>query len=306
MGRQFLKALQALGIRDITICTRSPESLRTIEGLDKITLLSGGYDAIVKTTHAKDLAIIATPIHTLMPAANHLAELGFKKLLIEKPVALCSQAMLNLSEKVDSLGVETFVGLNRACYPVLQDALYLSELDGGITSCFYTFDELISQDWFTYYSKETLNRWGIANSMHLISMVHRLIGMPSRINTHISGSLPWHPTGSVFAGDGVSEKNIPFTYHSDWNSAGRWEIQTHTSQAMYKLGPLENLFKRQFSDEPWKEIKTSPPNDDIKSGIVEQISAILNTDLTDIIRPISLSEATTLTKWAEKIFGYTS
>ena len=54
--------------------------------------------------------------------------------------------------------------------------------------------------------------------------------------------IEWHRSGSVFVGSGLSEKNIPFTYHSNWNSPGRWAIEILTRNRRFYLKPLEKLF----------------------------------------------------------------
>ena len=42
-------------------------------------------------------------------------------------------------------------------------------------------------------------------------------------------------------GCGKTTQDIPFTYHSDWNSAGRWSIEVFTNEGKYVLCPLEKL-----------------------------------------------------------------
>ena len=60
------------------------------------------------------------------------------------------------------------------------------------------------------------SRWGISNSLHVISMAMELIGMPKDISIHQFGKLDWYPSGSVFVGNGISRNDMPFSYHADW------------------------------------------------------------------------------------------
>ena len=91
---------------------------------------------------------------------------------------------------------------------------------------------------------EVYQRWGISNSLHVISMVFDLIGLPKEITSKQSGKTSWHDSGSIFTGNGISENNIPFSYHADWESAGRWGIEIMTKEHAYRLMPLENLYVR--------------------------------------------------------------
>ncbi|MFC1869493.1 hypothetical protein ACFL0H_15365 [Thermodesulfobacteriota bacterium] len=83
--------------------------------------------------------------------------------------------------------------------------------------------------------------WGIANSLHIISMAHDLIGLPKKMQSYQFGKLDWHPSSDRFVGAGVSKENIPFSYHVDWSLAGRWGIEIMTPQNAYRLIPLEQL-----------------------------------------------------------------
>ena len=110
-----------------------------------------------------------------------------------------------------------------------------------------------------------------------------LIGMPKTLTSYQSGSLNWHPSGSIFVGSGISENDIPFSYNADWESAGRWGIEVKTKENTYRLIPLEGLFVCHKKSVEWKEILLDISYPDIKREIAEEIAAMLtdekNTDL---------------------------
>ena len=124
---------------------------------------------------------------------------------------------------------------NRVAYPSFLEAYARASHEGGITSCTYTFTEMIKQDWPERFKPDELARWGIANSLHVMSMAHALIGLPQSWTGHQCGALPWHPAGSVFVGSGISKLGIPFSYHADWGSTGRWSVEVHTAVSSYRL-----------------------------------------------------------------------
>lgn len=46
-------------------------------------------------------------------------------------------------------------------------------------------------------------RWGIANSLHVISMAHYLIGLPEQMRRYRFGKPDWYPSGDRFVGAGA-------------------------------------------------------------------------------------------------------
>jgi len=178
----------------------------------------------------------------------------------------------------------------------------LVEKDGGITSCRFNFTEWIHRIPFNMYEKDVYARWGISNSLHVISMATELIGMPKEISTYKQGRLDWHSAGSIFVGSGISEKNIPFSYQGDWGSGGRWEVEVMTKKNVYQLIPLEELYVCAVGSVKWEKVPLKIAFPDVKTGIAEEISAMLSTDSP--IEMISVEKAVELNKLAEKIFGY--
>ena len=96
MGKEFVKALQALHVPSIRICSRSESSMDVFKDFKEITCFSGGYEKFSTEARPGELAIIATPTHCLIAATRHLRKLGYKKFLIEKPLSLYSNEIENL------------------------------------------------------------------------------------------------------------------------------------------------------------------------------------------------------------------
>ena len=306
MGRQYVEALRSLGVSQIRVCSRSEASLESLDQAPGITTKSGGYELLDWTPEPGELAIIATPTSELVPAAQHLASLGFRNILIEKPVSLYAAEIQELAQAFENQKVHGACGYNRVAYPSLIELVHRSEGEGGITSCTYGITEIIKQDWEERFSQTELARWGIANSMHVLSLAHRLIGAPKTWDGSRKGSISWHPSGSVFVGSGLSDHEIPFAYHGDWGSKGRWSVEAHTNIASYRLCPLERLFRKETATGDWEEIPVSTFATKVKAGITEEVAAMLDPGLGQAIPMMTLEMSAKLTRYAESVFGYSS
>jgi predicted dehydrogenase len=273
-------------------------------GTEGITTISGGYFKLKASLSPDELGIVATPIKDLAAATEHLAECGFRKVLIEKPVSLWSQGIQRLAAKLEEQGVEAACAYNRVAYPSFLEARARAKQEGGITSCTYTFTEWAERIGPDRFTAEELTRWGIANSLHVMSMAHGLIGLPESWSGHRSGSLGWHPAGSVFVGSGLSRYGIPFVWHADWGSKGRWSVEVHTSLRSYRMCPLEKLFAKSSATGEWEELPLASCAPELKAGILEQVSAMLNQDIRKFVPLLSLEQAVELTEYGEEIFGY--
>lgn len=305
MGRQYFKALKSLGVKKIRVCSRSENPLKEISDNPGVTTLCGGFSKWNLKAQLAELAIIAVPIADIIPATLHLREWGFKKFLIEKPIALYSQEVQSLTQRFEKDSVDAVCAFNRVAYPSLLKARSLVQREGGITSCTYTFTEFIKGMHEGDYPDEVKKRWGLANSLHVMSMAHALIGWPKEWRCYQGGAtVTWHPTGTVFVGSGISERNIPFSYQADWGSTGRWSVEIHTGVSSYRFCPLEKLFQKYSFKEEWQEIPIIPFAPDVKIGFVEQVAGMLSEEVRSHIPLVSLQDTFRLTKYGEEVFGY--
>jgi len=225
-----------------------------------------------------------------------------KNILIEKPGSLYYQELEEITKYIKNENIR--IGYNRLAYPNFFKLKQLIEDDDGITSCRFTFTERISNIDFGKKNSSVYNRWGISNSLHVITMAMELMGMPKEIYPHQYGRLEWHESGSIFVGSGISEKGIPFSYHADWGSGGRWGIEVNTKKNSYQLIPLEDLFVSPKNEGAWKKVNFDLAFPDLKQGIAEEIAIMLeeNSQHKDIL--LSLEKAIKYNKLAELIFDY--
>src|SRR3990167_8266156 len=304
MGRHYLKALHTLGVKKIRACSRSAESLKGLKHLSGVETVTGGYEGLECRVDDEEVAIVATPMRTLVAAAKRLVALGFRRLLIEKPVSLWSTGIERLAAGLKEKGVEAFCAYNRVAYPSFHETRARGAGEGGITSCTYSFTEIVKPDWPQRFGPEELARWGVANSLHVMGMAHGLIGMPREWSGYRRGSLPWHPAGALFAGAGISDLGVPFAYHADWGSKGCWSVEVHTSVSSYRLCPIEKLLRRTSHLSEWEEVPVTAFARDVKPGIIEEVAAIFSGDVRRWVPLFSLGEAAALARYAEEVFGY--
>ena len=304
MAEQYATALECLGIKNITAVTRTIQSAEKFEQKSGIRVKSGGYEKWLEQLPAFDLIIVATPIGELCPAAIKALACGNKKILVEKPGSLYPDELKKAKKVADELSADVRIAYNRLCYPNYIKLKELISNEGGILSCRYTFTELIRSIDFEKEKQDVYHRWGIANSSHVISTAHDMIGLPENWQCNQAGSLEWHPSGAQFVGSGITEKKIPFSYHADWASAGRWGIEVMTPENAYRLVPMEKLFRCKKGTFEWEEIRFEKTFPNVKQGIAEEVYAMLTETIAGKYSVMDLENAIKITKLAEKIFGY--
>lgn len=300
IAKHHIAALSSMNIDDVTVISNKKYSGYSNES--KIKFLVGGFEKNLPNMEQKDIVIVATPIPLLINAAEYAINYNQNNILIEKPGSLYSKDLLSLEKKISMQTVR--IAYNRLAYPSLHKLKKLIQEDGGISSCRFTMTEWIDKIDLTKDSANVYQRWGISNSLHVISMVSELIGMPKEIHAEQHGQLKWHKSGSIFVGSGVSEKSIPFSYHADWKSGGRWGIEIFTEKNSYRLMPLEELYMCPKNEINWSLVPLQPAFPHIKPGLAEQIAIMLASDVEVKSELVNLKKATQLIKTAEKIFGY--
>ena len=304
MGNHHAEALSKMKIRDVTIFSRSKE--RAIQTSNKFGFnpafadIEKCLDSIGKV----DLTIIATPVGSLLHLGQLAIEHGQDNVLIEKPGSVYYQHLLDLNKILTNQRVR--IGYNRLVYTNLHKLKKSISDEGGITSCNFTFTEHIHTIDFEKEEKIIYERWGISNSLHVISIALDLIGMPKQYFFYQSGKFDWHPSGSVFVGSGLSEKNIPFSYNSDWGSSGRWGIEIMTNQNAYRLISLEELFVCHKETVKWEKVDFTTAYPEVKQGVAEEIAIMLDKNIEKEIPLVSLEKAALFNQVAEKVFGYSN
>jgi predicted dehydrogenase len=304
MAAEYVKVLQSLEINFLVIGRGKP---RVDEMATKFNLkaIHGGlttYNASFTGT-LPEFAIVAVQDESLTAVTLELIGLGIKNILVEKPAGLNYDSVLSLAASAAKAGVRLSVAYNRRFYTSINYLKERIEAEGGITSVSFEFTEWIHTIDPNKYPAEVLSRLVVSNSSHVIDTVFHLAGRPRILHSHVSGNaVEWHPAGSVFTGSGVTEKEVPFSYSSNWGAPGRWAIEISTTQRRYYLKPLERLAVQEKGSVQVTEIEGDYSKDiNFKPGLLDLNKAFFNND-TSIL--CSIEEHVLNFPFYEQIGGY--
>ena len=223
--------------------------------------------------------IVAVSSDQLFNVTDSCFRLNPKKILVEKPAAFKLEELLSLKKSSQTQGVDLFVGYNRRFYSSVMKARKIVEKDGGLLSFKFDFTEwshqLINED----IPSDILKKWFIVNSSHVIDLAFFLGGKVSKIESRVKSNLNWHPSGSIFVGSGSTNNGSLFSYHSNWESPGRWGIELFTKNRKIILCPLELISIQKLGQLESEEVNI---NDDwdkkFKPGLYLQIKGVLSSD----------------------------
>lgn len=304
MGRAHIAVLRHLGAGALHVFAASERNRRAVEALS-VGFSHGDMDAAVANfgpTHS----IVAGPVDTLASCTLRLLEMGINHLLVEKPAAITARETALLRRKVEQSGAIVRVGYNRQFYASVRKALAMIEESGeSIASLSFEFTE-----WsdvvcaHTNQSVATKARWLTANSLHVVDLAFLLSGLPDRARSLFvaRGALDWHPT-SIFAGAGVTTKDIPFSYTANWDGPGRWSVEWVTRSARYIFRPMEKLHVMRRGSVAISEISLDDGLDQqFKPGLYRQDRAFLTGE--DLDRLPNLEHALALVELAGAIADY--
>ncbi len=242
--------------------------------------------------------IVALPIPQLASATQLLIAAGARRLLVEKPAGLDLAEIDTLAAAACAAAADVFVAYNRRFYASVAAARALIVKDGGVSSFHIEFTELADRVATPEKAPAVLTNWLLGNSSHVIDLAFHLCGDPVEMNGVVSGSLPWHPTGAVFAGHGRTAAGALFTWHADWSSAGRWGLDLRTRRRRLLLQPLEKLQLQEKSGFTLSEFDLADRLDrEYKPGLYRQVEAFLDDDPRSTGLPTIDAHAAALGRW---------
>jgi predicted dehydrogenase len=277
MAVDYVKVLKASGV-SFTVIGRGKESATLFQQKTAVTPLTGGLDDFLsQTNQVFSHAIVATGVEGLLNNTIALLNHGISRVLIEKPAALNTEELQQKWPLLSAGSSQVFVAYNRRFYASVQEALRLVQADGGLQSMHFEFTEWVHKIDTTKKSPAILANWFYANSTHVVDLAFYIAGQPTQLNSFSkAGALPWHAVTN-FAGAGITEKAVLFSYLSNWESAGRWAIELLTNKRRIYLKPLESIgvqWKGKIDIEPHEFDKKI--DEDFKPGLYNQTAAFLN------------------------------
>lgn len=288
MTDHYLKVISSMKIESVVIG-------RGVSNVNKLKIkypdtkfYPGGLKKYIKSSSLEKFTHIfnLVNIENTIQVTETLLKYGAKKILLEKPGSLYANELISIKNQAKNKGVEILIGYNRRFYESIIKLKELITLDKGVQNIHFEFTEWVHTIKQDDYSNDVLEKWIISNSSHVLDTVFFLIGLPKEINAKSFGinKIKWHKSGSIFIGSGISVKGVPFTYNTNWNSAGRWSIEVTTNNNRYFLRPMEKLFKQKKGDIEITEVNLANEKDiKYKPGIFNVVESFINNDYNNLV-----------------------
>lgn len=302
MASEYAKVLESMNI-NYSVIGRGTESAKKFENEFGKQVLVGGLEQEfnnlrVSPTHA----IVATNLESLEENTLLLLKNNVKKILVEKPGAISEYGLENLLNEAKLKNAKVFIAYNRRFYSSVIEAKKRIELDGGLTSFLFEFTEWGHVVQGLNKSNFELENWFIGNSTHVLDTAFYFAGKPQKIMPLIQSELDWHPSGSIYAGAGITENNILFSYHANWSAPGSWKLELLTLKNRYIFRPFEKLHVQKLGTVESIEIELDNELDiKFKPGIYRQVDTFLMDSNLNAL--LTLEEAVNLIKSYQIING---
>ena len=201
MATEYAKVLTGLNIA-YEVVGRGISNCKKIEEKFSVKVHSGGIEQFLSNNILSEYSHIINTVNVnfLNQTTQSLINAGAKKILLEKPGDLTISGLKRISDLSKKNHVEVLIAYNRRFYSSIQNLKKLVKKDGGIIGIHFEFTEWIHTINPEDYDNESLAKWVIANSSHVIDTVFYLIGKPKNMNSNTSGEgqIKWHPNASIF------------------------------------------------------------------------------------------------------------
>lgn len=285
MAKEYAKVLTALNV-DYDVVGKGLVNCEKIEKEFYVKVYSGGINKFLSNNLLSEYSHIINTVNInfLNETTQSLINHGAEKILLEKPGDLDISGLEKIFDLSKKNGVDVLIAYNRRFYSSVQNLKKLTEDDGGIIGVHFEFTEWIHTINPEDYDNKSLAKWVISNSSHVIDTVFFLIGNPKYLDSKTGGQakIKWHPNASIFYGSGETETDIPFTYHTNWLSAGRWSIKISTNKSVYYLEPLEILQKQDIGSISINKVNLDYSLDEkYKPGLYHQVDNFINNNFED-------------------------
>jgi len=284
MAQDYIKVLKDLKV-EFTVIGRGAVNAKECEKITNHKVIIGGLKNYLNNNQSNfSHAIIAVGIENLYETSKLLLNENIDNILIEKPGALFNNEfdeLVNLSNKNKS---NVYIAYNRRFLASVIKAKEIINEDCGVNSFNFEFTEWAHEIGPLKKAEKIKEKWFLSNSTHVVDLAFNIGGLPKEIVSFTSGSLSWHPSGSVFCGAGISENGALFNYAANWESAGRWGIEILTKNHKLILRPMEKLQiqKRGSIVESFVKDIDYSLDDKYKPGLFLQTNNFINCDFSNM------------------------
>lgn len=271
MAKEYAKVLKAQKVSFVVV-GRSRQSVDLFKKEIGMDAVPGGIEMWLQNNPAPGKAIVAVTEDQLGTVTRQLIKADCKEILVEKPGGFNEREIIKIAGESKNKRVAVYVGYNRRFYSSVLKALEIIKQDGGVNSFVFDFTERSYVVENLKQSQKIKKKWFLHNSTHLIDMAFFMGGWPKKITAIKTGRLKWHPDGSIFVGIGVSDKKALFSYHANWESAGRWSIEIMTPKNKLIFRPLEKLQIQKYGSMAIEDFTLDDKIDiEFKPGLYRQV-----------------------------------
>ena len=277
MAQDYAKVIKDLNV-NFRVIGRTQKTALAFEKATGKSVNIGLEELLKKEAPPAD-AIVAVSIEQLVATTETLIKAGTKRILVEKPGCLNLREIENLNKIATDFEAKVLIGYNRRFYSSVEKAREIITEDGGLQSCIFEFTEWAHEIIELSKAKGVKEHWVLGNSSHVIDLVFHLIGKPRDWDFWHSGTIDWHPSSSKFVGAGISDRNILFSYHANWQAPGRWAIELLTNRNRLILRPMEHLKLTKLGSLSEDVVNIDNKIDlDYKPGLYKQTEKFLDQD----------------------------
>jgi predicted dehydrogenase len=278
MAIEYAKILKDINV-PFEVVGRGAESALKFEEIIGVKVVTGGIDSYMsrKADASFDHAIVVVNEKELGAITKLLLKNDIKNVLVEKPGGCDIKDINSVYILAKETKANVFLGYNRRFYASVNKAQQIIAEDGGVTSFNFEFTEWSHIVKNLVKAPGVKEMWFLHNSTHVIDFAFYMGGKPKEFCSYTSGGLSWHPTASVFCGAGITEKGALFSYNANWESPGRWSLETLTKKHRLIFRPMEKL---QIQNIGAVSIDLLEIDDDLdkkfKPGLYKQTTSFLN------------------------------
>lgn len=275
MAQDYSRVLQELHL-PFEVIGRGVDSAEKFKKATGKQVRTGGLADALRTDKAPEKAIIAVGIEQLAHTTSELIHAGVKRIMVEKPAGLDLAKIVSLNRIAEENGASVLLAYNRRFYDSVQQARQFIAEDGGVLSAQFEFTEWSHVIAPLVKGAGVKERWLLGNSTHVIDLAFHLIGRPVDWKCWHAGSIDWHPAAARFAGAGVTDQDVMFSYLADWQAPGRWGVELLTAKRRLILRPMEQLHVTPLGTVQIEGMKPLDNLDqDYKPGLYRQTQAFL-------------------------------
>ena len=287
-NQNHVNALRQInGIEISGICTRNLNTATDFKELNEIKFATDNIDELYEKSKSKFL-IISVPVDKTIEVAKKVLKYPWK-ILFEKPLGLNYSEALHLKDLLGSDQSKNFVGLNRRFYQINKEIFQLINteklpLKVNIYDC-----ESLEVAKKSGHSKEVLDNWAYANSIHIIDLGRHYCG-----DAILSvKSKPVQINGELISikSEVVFNNGSTINYFCNWKEFNSWKIEIYADRFTAIINPLEKVKiiynQKEFT---YNEAEYSPYNL-CKPGYLNQAMYFTEKAEDKIFKLVSIEES---------------